>query len=84
VLQALLEQRRDQLRAEGYAAMIDRSVAEAQMLPPSARVPVGQHGESVSYPEYVAGLKKKESNCYAAARVLQALLEQLPAEPEPA
>jgi hypothetical protein len=81
---AMLEQRRDQLRQEGYAAMIDRTVAESQGVDREAKVPVqiGQHIEMLPFKDYVAGLRKKEGNCYSAAKKLQQLLDELPAAPD--
>lgn len=78
----MLEQKRDSLRSEGYAAMVDYEVLRAQDLKDSDNVAVqaGRDQRIMKRGDYMLDLQRKVKNCYAAARRMQEMLDALPQE----
>ena len=83
VRRRMLEQRRDQLRAQAYDAEIELELIQAQPeRDGKIQQQVGDRVVTVEESDYIASLEAKRDNGYAAARRAQQLIDQLP-RPKP-
>lgn len=70
---AMIEQKRDQFKQAGFDSFLESIAAEAQDPGPGAKA-------KAELAEHIKGLNAKSANAYAAAKRMQVLLDELPAE----
>lgn len=76
VRRAMIEQKRDNYKAQGYDFFLERMGAEVQD-------PGADPRAKKAHQETIKELLMKERNCYAVAAKMQKLLDELPVPDEP-
>lgn len=73
VQRAMIEQKRDQFKQAGFDSFLEALAAEAQDPGPGSKA-------KAELAEHIKGLNAKSANAYAAAKRMQAMLDELPDE----